>query len=101
MSEWIYFVHVSRENFGATMTDDEKETWGRHAIRLGELEREGTVILAGPTLGKINTGICIFEAPSEEAARDIMNADPTILSGCAKGQLRPFRATYLRGRANS
>ena len=59
---------------------------------------EGTLILAGPTLGKLNTGICVFEAPDEESARRFMEDDPTITSGYATGELRPFKASFLRGR---
>ena len=57
---------------------------------------EGSLILAGPTLGQINTGICVFEAPDEAAARAYMEEDPTISSGIAKGELREFRAAFLR-----
>jgi len=56
------------------------------------------IILVGPTLGETNTGIAIFEAPDEEAARRIMEEDPTITSGIARGELRPFRVSLLRGR---
>ena len=59
---------------------------------------EGSLILAGPTLGQVNTGICVFEAPDEDAARAYMEDDPTISSGIAKGELREFRAAFLRGR---
>ena len=55
------------------------------------------LILAGPTLGPINTGICVFDAPDEDAARAYMDEDPTISSGIARGELRPFRAAFLRG----
>jgi uncharacterized protein YciI len=59
---------------------------------------EGALILAGPTLGKINTGIAIIEAPDEQAARTLMEEDPVIAGGYARGELRPFRAALLRGR---
>ena len=59
---------------------------------------EGTLILAGPTLGPVNTGICVFEAPDEAAARAYMEEDPTISCGIARGELRGFRAAFLRGR---
>jgi uncharacterized protein YciI len=98
MPEWIFFLHTPREDFAATMTDDEKRVWGEHAERLQGALADGTLILAGPTLGRINTGICVFEAPDEEAARRFMEADPTITSGYATGELRPFRASFLRGR---
>jgi hypothetical protein len=40
----------------------------------------------------------VFEAPDEEAAQRIMDEDPVIASGFARGELRPFRGSLLRGR---
>ena len=59
---------------------------------------EGTIILVGPTLGPTHTGIAVFEAPDEDAARKIMEEDPVIAGGFARGELRPFRVSLLRGR---
>jgi uncharacterized protein YciI len=98
VAEWIYFIHPPRENFAATMTAEEEHAWGVHFERLQRLLAEGTLILAGPTLGTVNTGIAIIEAPDEEAARRIMEEDPAIAGGFARGELRPFRTALLRGR---
>src|SRR5689334_7112764 len=98
MAEWIYFLHPPRDDFAATMTDEEKAVWGEHFVRLQQLLADGVLILAGPTLGTINTGVCVFEADDEDAARAVMEADPTVASGIARGELRPFRAALLRGR---
>jgi uncharacterized protein YciI len=98
MAEWIYFIHPPRENFAATMTDAEQECWARHWERIQKLHADGTIILVGPTLGPRNTGICVFEAPDEAAALDVMNGDPTIAEGFATGELRPFKVSLLRGR---
>lgn len=98
MAEWIYFLHTPRENFAATMTDEERAVWSEHFDRFTRLLAEGTIILVGPTLGRINTGIAIFEAPDEEAARRIMDEDPVFQGGFARGELRPFRVSLLRGR---
>jgi len=98
MAEWIYFIHAPREDFGATMTEEEQAVWATHFERLQRLTAEGVMILAGPTLGRINTGIAVFEANDEEAARRIMEEDPAIASGIARGELRPFRVSLLRGR---
>jgi|SRR5829696_2078016 len=98
MPEWIYFINPPRENFAATMTDREQEVWGVHFEYLTRLLQDGVLILAGPTLGPVNTGIAIFEAPDEAAARAIMEADPVFVSGLAQCELRPFRASLLRGR---
>jgi uncharacterized protein YciI len=98
MAEWIYFIHPPRDDFAATMTAEEEAVWDVHFERLQRLLEEGTLILAGPTLGRVNTGIAIIEAPDEDAARRIMDEDPVIAGGFARGELRPFRASLLRGR---
>lgn len=85
MADWIYFLHPPREDFAATMTDAEREAWGRHFERLQGLLADGVLILAGPTLGTVNTGVTVFEAPDEDAARAIMNEDPAIAGGFATG----------------
>jgi uncharacterized protein YciI len=78
------------------MTVQEREVWGRHFARLQRLHAEGTIILVGPTGGRVNTGICVFEAPDEDAARAIMEGDPAIAEGFASGELRPFKVSLLR-----
>jgi uncharacterized protein YciI len=98
MAEWIYFIHAPRESFAETMTDEEVAVWAVHFERFKRMLAEGSIILVGPTLGPVNTGIAIFEAPDEEAARGIMDEDPVIAGGCARGELRPFRVSLLRGR---
>jgi uncharacterized protein YciI len=98
MSEWIYFLHPPRDDFAATMTPQEQAAWGEHFERLQRLLADGVLVLAGPTLGRINTGIAVFEAPDEDAARRIMEEDPAISGGFARGELRPFRVSLLRGR---
>jgi len=98
MAEWIYFIHAPRENFAATITAAERLVWAEHFERLKALLEEGVLILAGPTLGTINTGLAVFEAPDEAAARAIMNADPTIARGFATGELRGMQVSLLRGR---
>lgn len=98
MAEWIYFIHAPRDDFSATMTEEEEAVWASHFARLQRLLADGTLILAGPTLGGVNTGVTIFEAPDEAAAVRLMEGDPVIAAGYARGELRPFRVSLLRGR---
>lgn len=98
MAEWIYFIHAPRERFAETMTDEEGAVWATHFERLQRLLAEGTLILAGPTLGPVNTGIAVIEAADEAEARRLMEEDPAIASGIARGELRPFQVALLRGR---
>jgi uncharacterized protein YciI len=98
MAEWIYFLHPPRDDFAATMTDEEAAVWGEHFVRLQRLLAEGVLVMAGPTLGPINTGVAVIEADDEAAARRLMQEDPAVASGIARGELRPFRVSLLRGR---
>jgi uncharacterized protein YciI len=98
MAEWVYFINPPRDDFAATMTDHEREVWSAHVQHLRRLLAEGTLILAGPTLGRVNTGIAVLEAPDEDAARRILENDPIYGSGLAELELRPFRVSMLRGR---
>lgn len=98
MAEWIYFIHPPRSDFAETMTEEESTVWDAHFERYKRLLEEGTLVLAGPTLGSVNTGILIFEAPDESAARRVMEEDPVVAGGYATGELRPFRVSLMRGR---
>jgi uncharacterized protein YciI len=98
MAEWIYFLHPPREDFAATMTEHEQQVWGEHFARLQRLVAEDVLILAGPTLGSVNTGVAVIEAEDEATARRLMEEDPAVASGIATGELRPFSVALLRGR---
>lgn len=98
MATWISFIHPPRDDFAETMTDAEGAVWGRHWERIQREYLAGRVILVGPTGSRVNTGICIFEAEDEPAARAFMEADPAIAEGVGSGELRPFRVSLLRGR---
>ena len=98
MPGWAYFLHPPRENFVATITDNELVAWERHFEWLDGLLAEGRLILAGASGGPVNTGIAIFEATDEPAARAITAQDPAAGEGYARGELRPFNVGLLRGR---
>jgi uncharacterized protein len=98
MAEWILFLHAPRERFAETMSDEEGRIMGEHFVRLQRLYAEGAMILVGPTLGQVNTGIAVFEAPDEEAAQRIVDEDPAVASGLMRGELRPYKVSLLRGR---
>jgi uncharacterized protein YciI len=98
MADWICFLHPPRENFAATMTEHEQQVFGEHFAQLQRLLADGVLVLAGPTLGPVNTGIMIFEAPDEETARRIVRDDPTVVAGITTPEVRPFRLSLLRGR---
>ena len=96
MATFSYFLHPPRDNFADTMTEVEQQTWGQHFSWLQELYAAGQLILVGVTLGRVNTGVCILEAADEDAAREIVAADPVTQAGLAEGDLRPFSLGMLR-----
>ena len=98
MSSWIYFLHPPRADFVATMTPAEEAVFGEHFEHLQRLLADGVLVLAGPTLGETNTGLAIFEAADEQAARAVMESDPAIAKGVVTGELREMRVSLLRGR---
>ncbi len=98
MSEWVFFMHPPRDDFMATMTGAERSAFEAHAAWLRTLLADGVLIAAGPCLGKVNTGIAIFEAPGEEAAQRIVAGEPVTGAGYMRGDLRPYRLGLLRGR---
>ena len=98
MGEWVFFMHPPRDDFIATMTDAERSAFGAHAAWLRKLLADGVLIVAGPCLGQVNTGIAIFEAPDEEAARRVVAYEPVTSGGYMDGDLRPYRLGLLRGR---
>ncbi len=98
MADWILFLHAPRERFAETMSDEEERIMGAHFERLQRLYADGTMILVGPTLGQVNTGIAVFEAADEEAAQRIVDEDPAVESGLMRAELRPYQIALLRGR---
>ena len=98
MSEWVFFMHPPRDDFIATMTDAERSAFDAHAAWLRELLANVMLIVSGPCLGQVNTGIAIFEAPDEETARRIVAGEPVTSGGHMHGDLRPYRLGLLRGR---
>lgn len=98
MPNWVYFIHPPREGFVETITDEEAAIMQTHAGYLADLLERGVLVLAGPTLGQVNTGITVIEAESEEAAREVMLEDPAVTSGLMTPELRPMRIRFLRGR---
>ena len=94
----VWLMHPPRGDFIATMTGAERSAFDAHAGWLRDLLADGVLIVAGPCLGQVNTGIAIFEAPDEQMARRIVAGEPVTSGGYMRGDLRPYRLGLLRGR---
>lgn len=98
MGEWVFLMHPPREDFMATMSDAERAAFDTHAAWLRQLLADGVLIAAGPCLGRVNTGIAIFEAASQQEAERIVASEPVTKAGHMTADLRPYRLGLLRGR---
>lgn len=78
--------------------------WTEKDARIGEAHfaflkkatREGIVLLAGRSQDGVGPVIVIFEAESEEAARDFLENDLFISGGLMRTSFHPFRAALVR-----
>ena len=96
--QFVYFLKlVPRLLDENAWTDKDYRIVERHFVRLKKLTKEGTVILAGRTLDADPKGIVILEAGSEEEARSLMEADPTVAEGIMTAELFPYSVALLRG----
>ncbi|MFD2445131.1 YciI family protein [Bacillus sp. CGMCC 1.16607] len=77
----------------ANWTDKENNMVYEHFKVLQELLKENKLIMAGKTdnLDETTFGIVILQVDSEEAARTIMENDPTVKGGIMTAQLYPYR----------
>ena len=77
-------------------TDEDNRIAEAHFIYLEKATRDGVVLLAGRSQDGVGPAIVIFEAESEEAARQFMEDDPFVSGGLMRASLHPFRAALVR-----
>ncbi|MEZ0327346.1 MAG: YciI family protein [Fimbriimonas sp.] len=98
MPEYIYFVHPPRSTFPGDGTEEEFAIVREHFAYLQDKLARGELILAGRTQDMPPTGLAIFEAEDDVAARRFFENDPAVVKGVFKGEVRPYSVALLRGR---
>ncbi len=99
MQQWIYVLKPARLGMVAEgSTPEEAEIVSRHFAYLKDLTERGVMILMGRTQNNDEStfGIAIFEAESEEAAREIMGNDPAVDGGVMHATLYPYKVALMR-----
>lgn len=96
LTQWVYLIRPPRETFMQDATEQESRKVTEHYRRLVRMLEEGRLILAGPCTDGKGPGIVVFEAESEQRAREIMLGDPAVKAGVFSAELHPFRASLLR-----
>jgi uncharacterized protein YciI len=98
MPQYLCILTPSRPTFVDDATDAEQRTVGAHFEHLSDALAAGSLILAGRTLDHPPTGIVVFAAESDEAARAFIDADPAVKGGVFAASVRPYRVALLSGR---
>lgn len=98
LSGYLMLLNPAREDFFENPDPADAAKIQEHFQRLQQLTQEGVVLFAGPSTDQIGPGIVIFEAESEDAAREIMEADPAVASGVFTAELHPLGFSLLRER---
>ena len=96
--QWLYRIQPVRpEMLSEGSTPGEDAITAQHFNYLKELMNQGVVILAGRTLNTDTSsfGIIIFNAESEEKAREIMHNDPGVKSKQFRAELFPYRIALV------
>ena len=94
MQEFLYRTQLVREDMLRTgPTESEKAVVAEHFAYLQDLTAQGVMIFVGRTLNTDENamGLAVFRAGSEDAARQIMNADPAMKKGVMTAILYPFK----------
>ncbi|MBD3333611.1 hypothetical protein GF356_12245 [candidate division GN15 bacterium] len=91
-----YFVKLlgTRDDWPNNMTQTEQQVMEDHFAYLDRLTRQGKVLLAGPNFDPV-FGMVILKADTESEAREIMDADPSVLAGVHTYEMHPMHVSLL------
>jgi uncharacterized protein YciI len=96
MPQFIYFLKPARTGLTSTMTPEEEAVVEEHFKYLQEKLQKGELYLAGRTLDEEPFGIAIFQAESQEAARDFMVNDPAVKNHVMTAELHTYRIALIK-----
>lgn len=91
MPQFIYILKPARTGLTSTMTPGEEAVVEEHFKYLQAKLQNGELHLAGRKTDEEPFGIAVFQAESQEAAREFMVNDPSMKLGVMTGELYPFR----------
>jgi uncharacterized protein YciI len=99
LNQYLYQIQPTRLEMlldGGTL--EENRVIEEHFNYLKDLTDKGIMILVGRTQNTDEStfGIAIFEAESDEAARQIMENDPAVSQGVMSARLFPYRVALMR-----
>ena len=95
MKTWFVRLIPPRPTFLQDMTESEQKLMQEHFVYLKDLYSKGVLIFGGPVLEPKGVyGVLVLEAPSEDEARAIASADPSVKSGMNRIELAEMRVAF-------
>lgn len=94
----LVFIKPKRENFMASMSEQEEALMKGHANYFQKLVADGVVFVAGPVLDD-QYGMAVFNSPDKPTVEAFLNQDPCIVAGIMDVHMHPFRLSMM-GRHN-
>ena len=97
MAQYLYRIQPVRNGFLIESTPEEDVIVAEHFQYLQRLTEKGIVLLAGRTLNTdaSSFGIVVFEAESEDAARELVRNDPAVRASVFRAELFPYRVALV------
>jgi uncharacterized protein YciI len=96
MRTWFIRLIPPRPNFDKTLSESEEAIMKQHFVYLKELFEKGVCIFAGPVLNPRGVyGVLVIEAASEDEARAIAAADPSVKAGVNRIEVAEMRVAFL------
>jgi uncharacterized protein YciI len=99
VQQYVYVLRVAPAlHDQAKWTQADNDAVSRHFARLAAAVKSGQVIFAGKTTEPLDTafGLVVFEAASDEAARQFMESDPAVVAGVMSATLHPYALALQR-----
>ncbi|MDH4313114.1 MAG: YciI family protein [Gammaproteobacteria bacterium] len=99
VQQYVYVLRVAPAfHDQAKWTQADNDAVSRHFARLAAAAKAGQVIFAGRTTEPLDTtfGLVVFEAASDEAARQFMESDPAVVAGVMSATLHPYALALQR-----
>lgn len=89
-TQWLIMLSPATEGVKDGSDPEAVKAVGEHFQRLVRLRDAGQVLLAGRTMDDASIGLVIFTAPTEDAARAFVDADPAVSGGYMHAKLHPY-----------
>jgi uncharacterized protein YciI len=95
MKSWFMRLIPPRPNFDKTLSESEQKIMQDHFVYWKDLYAKGVCIFGGPVLDPKGVyGVMVFTAASEDEARAIAAADPSVKAGVNRIEVAEMRVAF-------